>query len=148
MAKAEPRDTTGRPGPVRTSSGTRVAAARLTPLEPSVASQRAANDISEMPTRELDVEQLRAMALHCASDIGFGEPAAPHPTRAPATDASSRPRLELVLTEDEALADAMAAELHDGDSSRSWRSVGIALVVMVVLALASGAVFEAYGVWP
>ena len=171
MAKAGPRETTGRPGPVRTSSGTRVAAARLTPVQPpavasprganddiretltavqppAVASPRGAYDISETPTRELDLEQLRAMALRCASDVGQGEQeydAAPMP----AADKPSRPRLELVLAEDERPLDAIDADRPGGRVDRSRRPGVLALVVvLLVLALATLAALEVYGLLP
>jgi hypothetical protein len=144
MAKADPRETTSRPGPVRTESGTRVAAARLTPvqLQTGTASPRAANDVNEMPTRELDLEELRAMALRCASDIG---PAKAAPT--PAADTRLRPRLELVLT-DEAPMPAVGADRPGGEVARPRRSGGRALLVLVVmLATASIAALEVYGPW-
>ena len=84
MAKVDPREKAGQSGPVRTSSGTRVAAL-VAPLPHDVPSLPVANDVhhapeapeahdeavrEEMPTRELDLEQIRAMALRCASDVG------------------------------------------------------------------------------
>ncbi len=146
MAKVDPRETTDKPGPVRTSSGTRVAM-RVTTLEPDVAWLRGANDLHDMPTRELDLDEVRAMALRCASDVGPAErahPAAPVP---PAAE-PSRPRLQLVLN-DEAPSSAVEVDPPDGQLGPSRRSWGLALVVVfVVLATATAAAFEVYGVLP
>jgi hypothetical protein len=147
MAKVDPRETTGKPGPVRTSSGTRVAM-RITTLEPDVAWQRGANDMHDMPTRELDLDEVRAMALRCASDVGptqRAHPAAPVPPSAE----PSRPRLQLVLHEDEAPSSAVDADLLEGLVGRSRRSWAVALAVLVLaLATATAAAFEVYGVLP
>src|ERR1700722_5823977 len=151
MAKADPRETPGRPGPVRTSSGTRVAARRaslevLETVESEVAAQRSANDVNEMPTRELDLEQLRAMALRCASDVGSAErshPASPIPGAE-----EPRPRLELVLAGDAPLF-PRDADGPEGAVRHSRRSGVLALVVVVVvLAVASVAACEVYGLLP
>lgn len=148
MAKADPRETIERTGPVRTSSGTRVAAVRLTPLEPSVSSRRGANDFHDMPTRELDQAQLRAMALRCASDVGAGE-GAHHPAPMPATEKPSRRRLELVLAEDEARLAAADGDLPGGEVGRSRRYGGLALVVaVVVFAMAAVAAYALHGFVP
>ena len=162
MAKVDPRETTGRAGPVRTSSGTR-AAARLAPLTPSVASQPGANDVDpgpeapeardvpvreEMPTRELDLEQLRAMALRCASDFGAEEPGragAPSPRR---------PHLELVLVEEPDDSPqsrrAATAEIDDAQVARPARSASplAAAVVVVSLAIGTIAALAVYGALP
>jgi hypothetical protein len=159
MAKLDPRGTTDRQGPVRTSSGTR-AAVRLAPITPSVASRPGANDVDvdvdidadpmpareEMPTRELDMEELRAMALRCASDVGAEapvvgartheasstSPADPHRARA-------RPRLEIIFSED----------VDDAPVARARRPARFALVVLVaVLAIATLAALKAYAVLP
>jgi hypothetical protein len=156
MAKVDPRDTTGRAGPVRTSSGTR-AAVRLAPLTPGVASQAGANDIEprpeapareEMPTRELDLEQLREMALRCASDVGAEE-------SRPAAEASPlRPHLELVLVEepDDSLPSrrAATAEIDDARMARPARSASLVAAAVVVVALAAGmvAALAVYGALP
>jgi hypothetical protein len=153
MAKVDPRETTGRSGPVRTSSGTRVAV-RLTPLTPDVTSQTGANDAhhvpakEEMPTRELDLEQLRAMALRCASDVGAEEPSlAPAPS-------PLRPHLELVLAEepdDSTLARRAAiAEIDDVEVARPRRSSGLVAAAVIVVALAIGtiAALAVYGALP
>ena len=158
MAKVEPRETTGRPGPVRTSSGTRVAAVHRTPLTPSVASQPSANDISQMPTQELDLEQLRAMALRCASDVGAEEPAlaaacdqAPMPVR----DETShpRPRLALVFTEEPdetpGTSHAATADLEEAEVERPRRLGRFVLaLILIALAVAAVAAFDAYVVLP
>jgi len=146
MAKVDPRETTGKPGPVRTSSGTRVAM-RVTTLEPDVAWQRGANDLHDMPTRELDLDEVRAMALRCASDVGPSERAHPSAPVPPGAE-PSRPRLQLVLPEDEAPTSAVDVDPPDGQvgSRRSW---GLAFVVVfAVLATATAAAFEVYGVLP
>lgn len=141
----DPRETADKPGPVRTSSGTRVAM-RITTLEPDVAWQRGANDLHDMPTRELDLDEVRAMALRCASDIGPAERA--HPPVPPAAE-PSRPRLQLVLHEDEPPSSAMDVDPLEGQVGRSRRSWALALVVvLIVLATATAAAFEVYGVLP
>jgi len=146
MAKADPRETTDRPGPVRTSSGTRIAARRapLESVESDVVAPRSANDVNEMPTRELDLEQLRAMALRCASDVGSAErthPASP----IPGAREGSRPRLELVLA-DEAPPSSGDADRDERAVHRSRRSGVLAfVVVIVVLAAAAVAACEVYG---
>jgi len=147
MAKADPRKTVDRTGPARTSSGTR-AAVRLTRLEPSVPSRRGANDFNDMPTRELDSVQLRAMALRCASDVGAGE-GAQHPTSMPAAEKPSRRRLELVLAEDEAPLAAVDGGLPGSEVGRSRRYRGLALVLVVaVFAMAAVAAYGLYGNMP
>ncbi len=143
----DPRERTGKPGPVRTSSGTRVAM-RVTTLEPDIAWQRGANDLHDMPTRELDLDEVRAMALRCASDVGPAERAHPSAPVPPAAE-PSRPRLQLVLHEDEAPSSAVGVDPADGPVGRPRRSWGLALVVVfVVLATATAAAFEVYGVLP
>lgn len=143
----DPRETTGKPGPVRTSSGTRVAM-RITTLEPDVAWLRGANDLHDMPTRELDLDEVRAMALRCASDVGPAERAHPSAPMPPA-DEPSRPRLQLVLHEDEAPSSAIDVDSLEGQVRRSRRSWALALVVvLIVLATATAAAFEVYGVLP
>jgi hypothetical protein len=154
MAKLEPREATGRTGPVRTSSGTRVAV-RLSPLAPGVASQTGANDVypeqegppasarAEMPTRELDLEELRAMALRCASDFGAEEPDPSSP---------ARPRLELILVEEQEEAPSARRGEIAADSvgkGRPRRSAGLA-AAMVATALVVGvcAALAVYGAWP
>lgn len=157
MAKVDPREeTAGRPGPVRTSSGTR-AAFRLAPLTPGVSSQEGgANDVEpapaapvreEMPTRELDLDQLRAMALRCASDVGADEPGlSPSPPR---------PRLQLILAEEPERAtttearDALVA-IDDTAGPRPVRTSNLAAAAVVALALALGVVaaLAAYGALP
>jgi hypothetical protein len=135
MAKLEPRDATGQPGPQRLASGTRVAAVRLTPLTPSVTSRASENDISQMPTQQLDVEELRAMALRCASDVGADEPGvapACEPAPPAVIDEPSRPRLELVFAED---ADDFQQELDAvGAPRRHARTVLAVLLVVLLLA--------------
>jgi hypothetical protein len=147
MGKADARDKIGQAGPVRTSSGTRVAM-RITTLEPDPAWQRGANDMHDMPTRELDLDEVRAMALRCASDIGPAQRAHPSAPVLPAAE-PSRPRLQLVLHEDEAPSSAVDADLPEGLAGRSRRSWALALVIVVVaLATATAAAFEVYGVLP
>jgi len=147
MGKADPREKTATPGPVRTSSGTRVAM-RITTLEPDVAWLRGANDLHDMPTRELDLDEVRAMALRCASDVGPAERAHPSAPVPPAAE-PSRPRLQLVLHEDEAPSPAIDVDSVDAQVGRSRRSWAVALVVvLVVLATATAAAFEVYGVLP
>jgi hypothetical protein len=142
MAKADPRETADRTGPVRTSSGTRVAAGRLTPVEPGVASRRGANDVGDMPTRELDQAELRAMALRCASDVGT-------PAPMPVAEKPSRRRLELVLTDVEAPLAAVDGDLVGREEDPPRRHGGLALVLVVaVLAMAAVAAYGLYGVVP
>jgi hypothetical protein len=152
MAKGEPRETNAQPGPVRTSSGTRVAAVRLAPLDPDVTSKKGDNDVNqppardEMPTRELDLEQLRAMALRCASDVGADEPLAPAPVR---------PRLQLVFTDEAGIAPAppsAAGTVIDRDEIEAPRPrrLGRTLLLLVLFALplATVAALSAYGLLP
>jgi hypothetical protein len=151
MGKPDPRETTGRPGPVRTSSGTRVIAVRVTtPIEPSVTAQRSANDVNELPTMELDTDQLRALALHCASDVGHVEPAEPPP----AADKPSRPRLQLVFIEDEEPRVVLDAVRHDSpqleepvDLPRRPRGLTL-VVVLCAIAVVAVVVSRVYGVLP
>ncbi len=148
MAKADPRETMDRTGPVRTSSGTRVAAGRLTPLEPGVPSRRGANDVNDMPTRELDSAQLRAMALRCASDVDAGE-GAHDPAPMPVAGKPRRRRLELVLAEVEAPLAAVDGDLAGREAAPSRRYGGLALVLVVaVLAMAAVAAYGLYGIVP
>ncbi len=148
MAKADPRETMDRTEPVRTSSGTRVAAGRLTPLEPGVASRRGANDVNDMPTRELDSVQLRAMALRCASDVDAGE-GAHDPVSMSVAGKPPRRRLELVLADVEAPLAAVDGDLADGEVRPSRRHGGLALVLVItVLAMVAIAAYRVYGVMP
>jgi hypothetical protein len=158
MAKVDPREKAGRSGPVRTSSGTR-AAVRVAPLAPDVTSLTGANDVregpdvrdgrdvavrEEMPTRELDLEQIRAMALRCASDFGADEPGlAPAPS-------PPRPHLELVLVEEPDNAPASAAGIDDAEVARPGRSAGVvaAAIVLVALAIATIGALAVYGAFP
>jgi hypothetical protein len=148
MAKADPRETTDRTGPVRTSSGTRVAAGRLTPLAPGVPSRQRANDVNDMPTRELDSAQLRAMALRCASDVDAGG-GAHDPAAMPAAGQPRRRRLELVLAEVEAPPGAIDGDLADREERSARRHGGLALVlVLTVLAMVAVAAYRLYGIAP
>jgi hypothetical protein len=148
MAKADPRETTDRTGPVRTSSGTRVAAGRLTPLAPGVPSRQRANDVNDMPTRELDSAQLRAMALRCASDVDAGG-GAHDPAAMPVAGMPRRRRLELVLAEVEAPPGAVDGELAEGEVRPARRHGGLALVlVLTVLAMVAVAAYRLYGIAP
>jgi hypothetical protein len=145
MAKLDPQGTIDRSGPVRTSSGTRPAM-RLAPITPSVASHPGANDVDatpareEMPTRELDLEELRAMALRCASDVGAEATVAHAVSPGPAADPQhARPRLEIVFTED----------VDDLPVARARRPARFALaVVLTALAIATFAALKAYAVLP
>jgi hypothetical protein len=159
MAKVDPREATGRPGPVRTESGTR-ARVRVAPVAPEVTAQPGANDVQpereeryvrpEMPTRELDLDSIRALALRCASDVGAEakvSPPAPAPEAKPKPSPKPSPkraRLELVLTEE-------ADETPAPRPGRSWgRTLGL---LVVVLALATGALaalqaLQTYGILP
>ncbi len=166
MAKVDPREKVGRTGPVRTSSGTR-AVVRVASLPPDVSSLPGANDVQpspevndrpcrdEMPTRELDLEQIRAMALRCASDVG-GD--APGLTPAPSP---LRPRLELVLGEeadsartalaasdDVADVDAVDAIDIEGLLPERSSSLAAAAVVVVALVVATLAALGVYGALP
>ena len=70
MAKVEARaiggPTIAKPGPVRTSSGTRQAI-RLEAQPPPIARAPSANDADD--TKQLHAAELREMALRCASDV-------------------------------------------------------------------------------
>jgi hypothetical protein len=148
MAKADPRETIDRTGPVRTSSGTRVAAGRLTRLEPGVPSRRGANDFNDMPTRELDQVELRAMALRCASDVDAGE-GAHDSAPMPVAGKPPRRRLELLLAEVEAPLAAVDGDLAGREAGPSRRHGGLALLLVVaVLAMAAVAAYGLYGIVP
>ena len=152
MAKVDPREKVGQSGPVRTSSGTR-AAVRVAPLPPDVTSLPVANDVhhapeardesvrEEMPTRELDLEQIRAMALRCASDVGVDEP------RLVPVASPQRPHLELVLVDEP---DRAGAAIDPGELPRTgpWASLAAAVVVVVLLSIAVFAALAVYGALP
>jgi len=148
MAKTDPRETLDRTGPVRTSSGTRVAVGGLTRLEPGVPSRRGANDVDDMPTRELDSAQLRAMALRCASDVDAGD-GARDPAPVPGAGKPARRRLELVLADVEAPLAAVDDELAGGELAPSRRHGALALMLVVaVLAIAAVAAYGLCGITP
>jgi len=152
MAKVDPREKAGQSGPVRTSSGTR-AAVRVAPLPPDVAALPVANDVhhapqarhesvrEEMPTRELDLEQIRAMALRCASDVGVDEP------RLVPVPSPQRPHLELVLVDEPDRA-GEAGDSGELQRPRPWASLAAAVVVVVSLAIAVFAALAVYGALP
>ncbi len=77
MAKLDARANAGvtntKPGPVRTSSGTRQAI-RLEPQSPPIARAPSANDGDD--TKQFHAAELREMALRCASDV-LAEPKPP-----------------------------------------------------------------------
>src|ERR1700722_13398424 len=152
MAKVDPREKAGQSGPDRTSSGTR-AAGRVAALPPDVTSLPVANDVhhapegrdesvrEEMPTRELDLEQIRAMALRCASDVGVDEP------RLVPVPSPQRPHLELVLVDEP---DRAGTAVDHGEVPRPgrWASLAAAVVVLVSLAIAVFAALAVYGALP
>jgi hypothetical protein len=142
-AKADPQRAYAERGPVRTESGTRVVAVRLTPETPASAREPrpSVSDVGQMPTRELDVAELRRMALRCASDVDAvgGAPAAALDAE-PARDLIEAPplartpaRLELVYADDDDEVDAVARAMRP---PRVGRVVLAVLLVAAAIALA------------
>jgi hypothetical protein len=97
------------PGLARPESGMRVAAAWVTDEAPTQPQGESVHIAGELPTRQLELAEVRRMALRCASDVGADVPVADADVAVADDDVlaaappapAPRARLELVLTDED-----------------------------------------------